>query len=764
MGDKPNKRGQWTAAVVLGLTMVLGSSVIHAEPPPAEEVNALAQQVRVLEETYLVPAALESRFRLETRFNEAKVAYLLEDYQRASIMFVGVIDTADPQQFTSYREAVYLLGDSLYGMRNFRAARSYFRQIVDSGEGPFYQESIVKLLELAGEINDYSGVDELYDRLDELENVSAAIHYTRGKTLYDEGRMRSARPWFQRAATDEDYAFTAQYFEGVTMVGAGELAEAEEIFDALSRRQPQSEVDREVVELALIALGRLAYEREEFETAIDHYLQLPRTSPHFSRALYELTWALVAKGNYRSAIRNLDILLISDPDPRFVPEAKSMMADLAMRLGEYDDARAWFGEVIETFTPVRNELQEFIDEHQDLDEFFVGLVRDELRGLRPDFLPAKVTEWVDDAELVETSRRLISDGMMTQEDIDAVYDSIDELEAAIEMGSSIEAFPNLSQGWTQGIELEARLVDIQDQFIDWELRQVRPFLGSAERQRLADIEEELDVLRQQESQAPRTQEDLEQRDQMIAEQFRVLRQEIDQVAFAIDGLQETLDGVVEYVRRESDRLTQEERDYVADVRRQLNGELQALEEERRRLSSQLDQTRRAFGARDEALVRQRELRREIQQLQAQRAEFVESQSGRLAGSERARAMDVAQLRQRIPGINERLNDFFDAMDDLVEDRMNEIQVTLDAERAQLAMYQGELDQWNSETEGTVAELVMWNYVQVDREFDQLVRRSHVGLVDVDWQQLEDARQERQQLVDSKMETEEMLREAFPDVQ
>ncbi len=752
------------AAILGGLAVMCAASPAAAEGPPTEAVDQLSQQVQTLEETYLVPAVLESRFQLESRFNEAKVAYLLGDYERASIMFVAIVDTEDGQRFAGEREALYLLGDSLYEMRSFRASRGYFEQVVDQGPGPFYQASIVRMLEIAAETGDYSGVDELYDRLDDLENVSPSIHYVRGTTLFREGRARSARPWFQRAAQHERYAFTARYYEAVALVGAEEFAEAREIFDQVTRQQATSPEDQRVKELALLALGRLAYEEEDYSAAVDHYLQLPRTSPLFTRALYELTWALVAQGNYRSALRNLDILLISDPDPRFVPEAKSLMADMAMRLREYDDARNWFEELVDTFTPVREELQGFLEEHQDIDEFFVSLVREELAGLRPDFLPEMVSEWVDDSALMESARQLVIDGVGTQDDIDEIYESIEEIEAVLDMGSSIEAFPQMSEGWIQGVELEARLVDIQDQLLDWELQQVRPLMGSSEQARLAEIEEELEELRRQEASVPRTRAELKERDQEIAERFRLLRTEVDQVAFEISDLEKTLDGIAQYMRRESDRLTDEERQQVRDVRRELLQDVSALEEERHQLSRQLDQTKRAFGARDDSLVRHRELRREIQELQSQRAEMADATADQLGATDRSEVLEVSRVRRQLPAIGKRLDDYFNEMDSLVEERMADIQATLDAERAQLAQHQTDLDTWNAETEGAVAEVAMWNFIEVNREFDTLVQRGHMGLVDVDWQQLEDARHDRQTLQDDKMETQEMLREAFPDVQ
>lgn len=764
MSQSVNNSGQWITLMAVAMALLLSSATAVADDEvPSVAVEQLDAQVTSLEENYLVPVVLESRYEVESRFNEAKVAYLLEDYGRASILFVAVIDSAEPAQFGSYSEALYLLGDSLFHMRNYRAAREYFRDVVQMGPGPYYQPAIVRLLELAAEIDDYEGVDELYNRLDDLEDVSASIHYTRGKTLYQEGRLRSAQPWFQRAARDDEYAFAARYFEGVTLAASGDLAQADDIFQSLTRRTPQSRKNAEIVELAHMARGRLAYEDENYDVAIDHYLQVPRTSPHFTRSLYELTWALVAQESYEAALRNLDILMISEPDPRFVPEAQSLMADMAMRVGEYEEARYWFGELVDTFVPVRRQLQDFIDDYDELDEFFVGLVRDELEGLQPEFLPDKVTEWVEDDERMQQARQLVRDGSITQNDIDATYEAIDEIETVIEMGSAIEVFPRLAEGWIQGMELEARLLDVEEQLLDWELQQVRPLMSSEDERRLNELEEELQKLQRRESRAPRTREELEARDKRLQEQFRSLKAELDQIVFEIEGLEQTLEAIGEYVRRDADRWSEQERQEVANVRRRLQQELDELEADRRELAAHVRQTERAFGARDESLIEHRRLREQIQQLQAERAELVDRKAGDMEPGQLQRMREVSEARRQLPRVQDRLDRYFDRIDTMVDERMAEIKTTLEAERAELAAHQADLEQWTEGTEQTVAELAMWNFIQIDGEFDTLVRRGRVGLVDVDWQQLDDATRDREYLEEEKRKTEEMLREAFPEV-
>ena len=75
------------------------------------------------------------------------------------MLFVGLVDNPRAQKLDTYPEALFLLADSLYKQRNFLAAREYFRKIVALGRGQYYQDAVVKLLELAAKMNNYDGVD-----------------------------------------------------------------------------------------------------------------------------------------------------------------------------------------------------------------------------------------------------------------------------------------------------------------------------------------------------------------------------------------------------------------------------------------------------------------------------------------------------------------------------------------------------------------------------------------------------------------------------
>ncbi|RAL25001.1 hypothetical protein DL240_01965 [Lujinxingia litoralis] len=760
------------AAALLAVIGLTGSSAAaqatgvraFSSAQARDGVNALEAQLNELEERYLVPAVVESRFRLESRFNDAKVAYLLADYPRASVLFVAVVDNDRVRQFDSYAEALYLLGDSLYQMRSFRAARSYFRRVVELGPAEFYQPAIVRLLEIAGEIDDYSGVDALYARLDNLEQVNPALHYTRGKTLYQEGRYQAAQPWFQRAARDPQYELIARYFEGVTLAADGDIAAAREAFSSLVTKIPSTPEESRVVDLGHLALGRLAYEERQFDRAIDHYLQLPRTSPYFERSLYELTWSLVSKESYQAALRNLDILLISDPDPRFVPEAKLLMADLSMRLRQYDQARLWFNDIIATFTPVRTELVSFIEEQPDLQSFFVELVRQDLEGLRPEYMPTMVSDWVDGEPLMADARQLVEDGAFTQADIDEAEEALKEVEQMLSYGSNIEAFPVLSEGWKRGVALEAQLISLEEQLIAYELQQAQSVLGPSERARVAELEEELVTLREQHQRGPQSVDDLQSRSTAIRQDFQHLNREMERVAFDIESLTVNLDGIDTYLSQNPvEGFSAEDRAKIRQIRQQMRDDISALQAEHQRLTREVGSVQRQFGARDAMLVQQRDARERYHARLSELGELIDEQSARLSTSSRSGALALAEQRRRLPELKSRLNAYFSGIDEVIDERVVDIRATVTIERQELASYQQELDQWRLDTERTVSSIALWNFSRVDDEFEALIRRGHVGLLDVGWQRKEDATRDINQLFEDRSTEINVLREAFREV-
>lgn len=721
-------------------------------------------RVARLEERYLSPAILESRYRLESRFNDAKVAYLLQDFPRASILFVDILEHPRFQQFDSHREALYLLADSLFRLRNFRASREYLRAVVQKGPGPFQQEAIYRLLEIASMLKDYQEVDELFARLDPAATISPAVAYMRAKTLYEQGRHAESRRWFQSARAEIRFDLAAHYYEAVALVAEGELLGAQELFASLALRKPMRPEDGPIIDLAILALGRIAYEQGDLDRAIDHYSQLPRTSPSFDRALYEMTWALVSKGNFAAALRNVEVLLYFRSNPRFEPEAKLLRADLALRVKDYGDAAVAYQDVIETFGPVRQELHDFIANQPDLQRFFVDLVRQDLAGVEADFLPPLVNLFAENNPLLQSAAQMLGDVQVTREDIDDGHAALDEIEARLESVSPVRSFPGLAEALAFAIEHENQLLDLHRKILDYEHKLLEASLTPEERQRWSQAQERLQAFLERYKDVPRTHDDFQRREFAMKSDFNRLRTEVSRVAYELQSQSVQLQAIEVYLKSNPmSEMGPEERQNFERLRATSRETVSLLEQMHKRLSREVNIARSRVGVGDDVMRQEAGLRLEYRAVVEQLGQSLQTARQRAPEAARAELASLAQATQSLPGTQGRIQSFQQRVQELVQERVGDLRSALDQERRVLAAYQQDLGLLSQDSEAAAAAVAYDNFQRVSNEFTRIIMRGEIGLIDVGWRSKEDVTTGIKQLFEERASELQMLRESFKEV-
>ena len=80
-----------------------------------------------------------------------------------------------------------------------------------------------------------------------------------------------------------------------------------------------------------MAIGRIHYENENYEQAVEAYGHVNRDSKEFDTMLYELAWVYVRGGDFIRAERALEVLTLADPDASFAADAALLRADLLLR-------------------------------------------------------------------------------------------------------------------------------------------------------------------------------------------------------------------------------------------------------------------------------------------------------------------------------------------------------------------------------------------------------------------------------------------------
>lgn len=732
-----------------------------------EEARGYEDRVATLERQYLKPAILESRFQLESRFNDARVAYMMEDYDKASLLFVDVVRDPNFDAFGSRREALYLLGDSLYKRRNYLAAKKYFQQLVDSGEGERYQDAVVRLLQIAAETGNYDDVDQLYDRFDADREMGPGVHYMRGKTLYKSGDSDKAVAFFNRAAESEEWNHKARYFKGVALADQGDFEAAREVFSGLvdDLEGARSREETELLHLSYLALGRVFYEERKIERAIDYYQRLPRDSEHFDQALYELTWVLVSRENYREASRNADIFLyMTDPDPTFIPEVKLLKADLLLRMEEYERSRIAYREVIDQFGPLKEKIEGFLDEQTDVKAFFAELVEREFEGESPDFLPKTAQKWVDRSETMDEVRTSVEDLNRLHEDLEQTQQALSEIQARVDSGSAVESFPELAEGMAIAIETEHQLLRFRRELLDREYDILKPKMSEAEKREWTKLREDLRAFQGRYEKIPKTREEVRKRKARISGKFEKLQEQIDSIAFMIKGQKEQLENIQKYIRDEHDgELSPEKRNEVEALEVEVKNNIKALKEREKQVRNEIARTRQKVGLGDEVTRREREMRAKYREKLERRRQFLSDLHDRVGSGDREKLRQIERARNQLPPASSRLQAFFDKMRDIVGEKTDELQTKLERERKALVERKHRLGQLMKSSKEEASKAAYNNYVRVAQKFDEIVMRGDVGLIDIVWQRKENRTDELNQLREDRRQALESLQESFKDV-
>ena len=235
----------------------------------------------------------------------------------------------------------------------------------------------------------------------------------RRQDLSVEDRISRSRAIFQTLAGDQTGPFHVQsaYFIGVGYVRLKQWDQALAQFLAVTQAEARDDKERAVQELAELSMGRVYFEVGKYDEAIDRYARIGQQSDSFPDSLYEIAWSYVRKGELERAKNATEVLLLVAEDSVLAPEAKILQGTLLQKLQKYDDAIDTYNQVINTYSPVRDEIDALLTVNKDPVQYFDELLaRNEKTLDVTRLLPPVALKWASTrqevAEAVEITSAL----------------------------------------------------------------------------------------------------------------------------------------------------------------------------------------------------------------------------------------------------------------------------------------------------------------------------------------------------------------------
>jgi tetratricopeptide (TPR) repeat protein len=360
--------------------------------PVLQQARELDAQVQASGKDYL------SAEEAMSRYQDNVYAFMVGDHRQSAEGFFGLVTTGALDGLGLSTDAEWYLAESLHELDNYITAEGRYRAIIEDRSHPFREDAVRRLLELFSESGNVEAFETFYQSYVVSGGISTtpAVRYAVAKSFFAQGRLEESVAEFGRIRPGPvDYA-KAQYWLGALRVTQGDLNGAVSHFGAAADQSVDSVESRDVVDLAWLALGRIAYERGELQEALEHYNRVSVESTYTPDKYYELVWTSIRREEWKNALNSIDIFLLAYPDHEYAAQLQLIRGQLHMQIASrtdgfrrddsYTAALGAFEAVVAAYAPVRDRFRSLSANESDPSSYLQEVVYLDAGGR--DALPA----------------------------------------------------------------------------------------------------------------------------------------------------------------------------------------------------------------------------------------------------------------------------------------------------------------------------------------------------------------------------------------
>ncbi|MEW6431565.1 MAG: tetratricopeptide repeat protein [Myxococcota bacterium] len=738
----------------------------------ARQIETARNNIDLVEKQYTLREEQSDDAARLQRFSDGEIQYLLNDYNTAAVLFYDLVANKDFQKSPRYADALFYLSDSLYQQKNYLGARLYLKQLLSLKAG-HYKEALARYLEIAGRLNEFAGIDDYINQARGLSGgaLPPELTYVYAKWLFRRGdlpledRVKRSQAIFSSLVQDQGGPFRLQsaYFIGVGHVKLKQWDQAIAQFKAIGampERDPKK--DKEVKELADLSLGRVYFEVGRYDEAIDSYAKVPQQSYNFPDSLYEIAWAYVRKGELVRAKNATEVLLLVAEDSVLAPEAKILQGTLLQKLQKYEEAIDTYNQVINTYAPVRDEIDALLTVNQDPVQYFDELLaRNEKTLDVTRLLPPVALKWASTREEVadavaitaalDESRKGIAESRAIA---DRILHSLEE--------RGLESFPVLQEGYARADAVDTMIARAEESLTRIEGYLTGGVMSPEQQAQVRDLKAKADVLKKRLDTVPTTPEQLQARRARIQKVIDELDQQAFRLGIEIQSQAAQLVAIRKYVddtKSQRKDTPDDEKAFLEKVTLEQRS-LEAMQSELDELRAQLLSERNNA---DKAVSGEGALRDEYAKLLEQIQAVYAASRGGLPSNAQQVLLRADVVRADAQAVRERVARSKSIIRERVSRKAQKLREQVLLEQKLIDDYTKETEAVTGETRNLVGRIAFDSFKRVRQSFYDLVLKADVGVVDVAFQRKQDKTSNIQKLAGQKDRELKQLDEEFKEV-
>jgi tetratricopeptide (TPR) repeat protein len=667
------------------------------------------------------------------RVLDAEMLFKLKNYNEAATILLDVVEKYPDAQGGD--DALVLLGESLFQEKDYNSARHYLEIAVKKNSGSrLEQRALQRLVEVSLHTEDFSQVDDYLKRLQNIpfDQLEPSVPYVRGKYAFFRDRLDDAISTFASIPTTSPYFLQARYFIATALVKKGDQVSALAGFDAIVRAHPRSDTEKEIQDLARLAIGRLNYEHDQFEKAREAYNLIPQQSLHFEEALNEQAWTSIKAKDFKSAYRALDLILLQNPDSPQAPELRLLMGNLHVRLGNFSLANEAFMQARDQLDPLYKQLDETLTKCKADPTYYDSLIGKGMDKFDISvFMPKLAVKWVKADPAVARLVVLTDDVSELQRGIKDSEQTLARLELAVGGQLKVGIFPDLAAVRTRTSEILNQLVEMRRRFIGKMRTLTAGALSEGDKARLEQLAVERAMAEKELEGLPLTATALRDREKKAHSALDQLDGQASELNVMVQGMEAELVAIEQYFikSRADQKIKPEEliqpvasmRDGIAELRASNDHIRNAIAEAAREAT-----VGAATGDQDRGAIATL-----VDSMKKERAVF-QGARARLSADDQHDFDAMASLLERADGVQAHLAELDGKIEASAQRRLGELKQQLLAEKNNLQAANAQLGGIVSESQSLGGGLAFAMLSKATDRFYDLVVQSDVGLVDVAW--------------------------------
>lgn len=772
-------------------------------PTPAGAVSADEARANATKAITAVEAQASSlrRVTAETRrldpsrlVTAGELHLRTKDYERAIDQLNKVIELDQqgrvPEAVAA--DATFLLAEAYFADGQLYSARRYYERIAERAEQTAYRgfagRAASRLVDVALRTRRTEGLDGILAQVERLAptDPTGSLQYARAKLLFAKNDLNGARSAASAVPEGSEYIHRSAYLVGVTLAkeaglmqgtprgtqpggkpgatastsgeAAGPSPALQQAIAAFRRAAelPTKDPEQEhVVHLSWMAIGRLLYEEGAYLEATEAYAKVPRTSPEFTTALYELGWAYVRLGDYDRGQRALELLSVLDPGRVDAADGALLRADLLLRSGRFEQALAAYHQARDEYDPLQKQVAAFLSAHADPADYYDVLTADglELGGE----LPTVAVEWAREEAAEDRMFAVTDDVARSRRLVKRSRQLIQQLEATLASSSRAKMFPELYGELEKALGLLNQVALARRQLalgMDDEA-------GNEGQGELAQVRAERRRLMARLGEVPAYPADFNRRQSEAESGFNAVSQELQRLTLRADYLQAMVNGL-RRVLVDGAQATSS-----SASRARFEEELRVGEEELAAHRRRIDELRQhveigrvQIGLGDERFSEDDTVRRRFRELFAREVALAASGADRDAADY---ARGIQPLLQRADAVEDRIERARAALEAAGEARSRDVAATVAQERELMEGYVSHLDELDRSARVLLGEMAMENLELVRKRLKNVVQRADVGIVQHAWELREDQMHRLRQLQRERAREESFLNDELREV-